>query len=130
MELAKEAGARRAKQLPVSIASHSPLMSNMSGEFEEFVASISLNVPNVPTIANATARPLQTTEDVRREMVNQLTSPVRWIETVEYMVDQGVTEFIEVGPKDVLTGLLGRINKEVQGSTCGTVENVQALVSG
>ena len=79
---------------------------------------------------NITARPLDTVDDIRQEMVAQLTSSVRWVDSVEYMVAQGATNFVEIGPKDVLTGLVRRINKEVTTFACGTVDGVQALVVG
>ena len=80
--------------------------------------------------ADITARPLNTVADIHQEMLAQLTSSVRWVESVEHMVNQGVTRFVEIGPKEVLTGLVKRINKEVEAVACGTVDGVKALVTG
>ena len=80
-------------------------------------------------MANVTARPLNSADDIRHEMVAQLTSSVRWIESVEYMAAQGVTRFVEIGPKEVLTGLVRRIDKNVGALACGTAQAVQTLTS-
>ncbi len=126
--LAEEAGARRVARLAVSIAAHSPLMANIVDEFRQAVLAIPLQAPQVPLIANVTAQPLASVTDIRREMVNQLTSSVRWVESVEDMVAQGGTHCIEVGPKEVLTGLVPRISKAVRVTACGTAPAIEALI--
>ena len=70
--------------------------------------------PVVPLVANATASPLIAPDDIRDALGRQLTSPVRWAESVRWMIDQGVTCFVEVGPKDVLTKLIRRIDRTVE----------------
>jgi [acyl-carrier-protein] S-malonyltransferase len=130
MEMARAAGARRVVRLAVSIAAHSPLMAVIADEFRQAVEATPIQPPQVPIVANITARPLNAVDEIHQEMIAQLTSPVRWVESMRYMIDQGVTSFFEIGPKDVLTGLLKRISKEVTGVACGTVDEVQALATG
>jgi len=129
MQMAKEAGARRVVRLAVSIAAHSPLMAVIADEFRQAVEATPIQPPQTPVVANITARPLNSVDDIRREMIAQLTSSVRWTDSVAYMVAQGVTRFVEIGPKEVLTGLARRINKNAQAVACGTVEGVRALTS-
>jgi [acyl-carrier-protein] S-malonyltransferase len=129
MELAQAAGARRVVRLAVSIAAHSPLMAVIADEFRQAVEAAPIQPPGVPVVANITARPLNTLDDIRQEMLAQLTASVRWVASVEYMITHGVKNFVEIGPKDVLTGLVGRINKDVKAVACGTVDGVQALIS-
>jgi [acyl-carrier-protein] S-malonyltransferase len=129
MQMAQEAGARRVVRLAVSIAAHSPLMAVIADEFRQAIEATPIQPPQVPVVANITARPLNTVDDIRQEMVAQLTSSVRWVESVEYMIAQGVTNFVEIGPTDVLTSLIRRINKSVKTVTCGTGDGVQALVT-
>jgi [acyl-carrier-protein] S-malonyltransferase len=129
MQLAQAAGARRVVRLAVSIAAHSPLMAVIADEYRRAVEATPIRPPQTPVVANVTARPLSGADDIRHEMVAQLTSPVRWIESVEYMAAQGVTRFVEIGPKDVLAGLVRRIDKNVGALACGTTQAVQALTS-
>ena len=114
IELAKAAGARRVVPLAVSIASHSPLMECITEEFRQAVEAVEFRRPAVPVVANVSAAPLESVEALREELVQQLTSPVRWVESIRYMIGQGVTEFVEIGPKDVLKKLMRRIDKSVQ----------------
>ncbi len=111
--LAKEQGARRALILDVSIAAHSPLMAPIKDEFARAVAEAPIAAPGVPVVGNLIARPLETEADIRHELVKQLTGPVRWTESVRYMVAQGVQTFVEFGPGTVLTGLIKRIDRRV-----------------
>jgi [acyl-carrier-protein] S-malonyltransferase len=129
MQLAQAAGARRVVRLAVSIAAHSPLMAVIADEFRRAVEATPIRPPQTPVVANVTARPLTSADDIRNEMVAQLTCSVRWIESVETMAAQGVTHFIEIGPKEVLTGLVRRIDKNVSALTCGTAAGVQTLIS-
>lgn len=124
VELAKAKGARRVVLLAVSIASHSPLMECIADEFRQAVEAVEFRVPTVPVVANVSAAPLENVEAIREELVQQLTSPVRWVESVRYMIGQGVAEFVEIGPKDVLTKLMRRIDKSVQAVNVGDVTAV------
>ncbi|MDO9066092.1 MAG: ACP S-malonyltransferase, partial [Chloroflexota bacterium] len=125
--LAKERGARRVIPLAVSMASHSPLMAGAAREFAAAVAAAPWRDARVPVVANVTGRPVRTVQEVKTELVAQLTSPVRWADSVEYMVAEGVTEFLEIGPKDVLAGLIRRISEGVTATSIGTAEAVARL---
>jgi len=130
VELAKARGAKRAIVLAVSIASHSRLMENAAREFANAVANTPMRAPKIPVISNVTAQPLSTVEEIRRELVAQLTSAVQWTKTIEYIAAQGVTTFIELGPKDVLAGLIRRINKGVHAVSVGDVASVKGFGEG
>jgi len=121
MELAREQGARRVVRLAVSIAAHSPLMTKAADEFRRVLDATRFREPAIPVVANATARPLTDPDDIRDALGRQLTSPVRWAESVRWMIAQGVTRFVEVGPKEVLTGLLRRIDRTVERLTIAQV---------
>jgi len=127
VELAKARGAKRAIVLAVSIASHSRLMENAAREFANAVANTPMRAPKIPVISNVTAQPLNTVEEIRHELVAQLTSAVQWTKTIEYIAAQGVTTFIELGPKDVLAGLIRRINKDVHAVSVGDVASVKGF---
>jgi len=128
MKLAKERGAKRVVPLAVSIASHSPLMRSAAEGLRRVVEATPLRRARIPVVANVTAEPMAEPEEIREELVTQLTSPVRWVESVRWMVAQGVATFIEIGPKDVLTGLIRRIDKSVRTVNVGDVAEVRALV--
>ncbi len=127
LELAEERGARRVIPLAVSIASHSPLMRSAAQALADVVADIEFHQPRLPVIANVTAAPLTTVAEIREELVKQLTSTVRWVESVEYMIAQGVTTFVEIGPKNVLTGLIRRIDQSVRAVNVGDVAGAKTL---
>ena len=107
--IARQRGAKRVALLPVSIAAHSPLMSSIAAEFTAVVANTAFTTARVPVIANTTVQPITHPDDIRAELCAQLTLPVRWTESVRFMVAQGVTGFVEAGPKDVLCNLIKRI---------------------
>jgi [acyl-carrier-protein] S-malonyltransferase len=127
MELATAAGASRAIPLHVSGAFHSPLMQTAVEGMVKYLDATTFKKPSIPVIGNVTALPLTTSEEVKTELRKQLTSPVQWQRTIEYMVKQGVTTFIEIGPGRVLTGLIKRINKEVITQNIGDLAAVKAL---
>lgn len=114
MELAKEQGAKKVVRLAISIAAHSPLMAEAADEFRRALDATPFRKPDIPLVANATACPLIEPGEIRNALGRQLTSPVRWTESVRWMIDQGVTRFIEIGPKEVLCGLLRRIDRSVE----------------
>jgi [acyl-carrier-protein] S-malonyltransferase len=111
---AKELGAKRAIVLPVSVAAHSPLMSNAADGMRKVLAEVEFQDPGAPLLANADARELTTGEACRAELVEHLTRGVDWIAAVESMAEQGVDSFVEVGPGKVLTGLNKRIAPDAQ----------------
>jgi [acyl-carrier-protein] S-malonyltransferase len=127
MELAKARGAKRAIKLAVSIAAHSQLMTLAARSFRGELDAIPFAPFTVPVVGNVYARPIDLV-DVRDELEAQLTSPVRWTETVQYLAQQGVTTCIEVGPKDVLAGLVRRIDPALTAMSVGDPKGVQLLL--
>jgi [acyl-carrier-protein] S-malonyltransferase len=114
MELAKAKGAQRAIPLQVSGAFHSPLMQPAAEGMSQAVSRATFHDSAVPIIANTTAQPITSAEAVKAELLNQLCHCVRWQRSIECMIEEGVSTFVEIGPGQVLTGLIRRINKEVQ----------------
>jgi [acyl-carrier-protein] S-malonyltransferase len=121
---AKAAGARRAIRLNVSGAFHSPLMKLAEAGLREQLADIELRNPAFPVIANVSAKPVGDGVMARRMIEAQLTSPVRWTESVAAMREAGATTFLELGPGNVLTGLLRRIDREAAGRAIGSADDV------
>jgi len=117
MEIARTRGAKRAIPLAVSIAAHSPLMEDAAVAFAERLAATPLEEPTVPIVMNALAQPVRAPELIRDALAQQLTSPVRWTESMSWMVAQGVDVCVEIGPKDVLTNLLRRIDRSTERMT-------------
>jgi [acyl-carrier-protein] S-malonyltransferase len=107
--LAKEQGAKRALPLKVSAAFHSPLMRAAADGLAPAIAEAAVTYARMPVISNVTAGPIASPDDIRIELVTQVTAPVRWISSVRRMVDEGVDTFVEIGPGSVLTGLIKRI---------------------
>jgi [acyl-carrier-protein] S-malonyltransferase len=128
MALATEAGARRVVRLAVSIAAHSPLMACIADDFRLAVESTPLRDPAAPVVANITAGPLASVAAIREEMVGQLTSPVRWVASMQYVLNEGVTTFVELGPGQVLTGLLKRIDRSVRRVNVSSAADLQELL--
>jgi len=114
MTLAKAAGAKLVIALPVSVPSHCPLMQEAANRLEELLQQITFNQPTIPVINNVDVKPYQNANDIRDGLVRQLYCPVRWVETVKWMRQHGVTTFIECGPGKVLTSLIKRIDKSLQ----------------
>ena len=115
MERMDKIGARRSVRLAVSIAAHSPLMSQAALEFQDVLEETPLTEAKIPVVANATAQPLTDPEELRQAVSRQLTSPVHWTDSMRWILDHGTTAFIEVGPKNVLVGLLRRIDRSAEG---------------
>jgi [acyl-carrier-protein] S-malonyltransferase len=126
-EKLKEAGAKRVVPLAVSIAAHSPLMTSAAAALTEQANRIDIQTPSIPVYGNVSAALLENAEAIRDELRRQLTESVRWTETVQAMIAAGVTTFIEVGSKDVLTGLLKRIDRSVQGIALNSTTAIQEL---
>ncbi|MDZ7728559.1 MAG: ACP S-malonyltransferase [Dehalococcoidia bacterium] len=112
MELAEEAGARRVVRLQISIASHSPLMARASEGMNRLLEKLSIADPRMPMVANTTALPMTTNDEVHRELRDQLLMGVKWHQSVLEMQRKGVDMFMEVGPGNVLTRLIRRIDYE------------------
>lgn len=122
------AGAKRVVRLPVSIAAHSPLMARVQDEFRRALAAVRFHSPRIPIVGNTQARPLNGADDVRAELGDQLTSPVRWTQSVQAMLAAGITTFVELGSGDVLAGLVKRIARETTRHVVDSPEGLTALL--
>jgi [acyl-carrier-protein] S-malonyltransferase len=114
LELASEAGARRAVKLAVSIAAHSPLMQSVVNEYRAFLDSLQFAAPQIPVYGNLSAAPLSSVDAIRDDLEQQLTGRVRWTESMQAMIAAGAGRFVELGANDVLSGLLRRIDRDVE----------------
>jgi [acyl-carrier-protein] S-malonyltransferase len=127
--LAPERGARKAVMLPVSGAFHSPLLAESAAAFADFLAGFEVRDPRFPVIANVTGKPVRTADDIRAALGRQLTSPVRWVETMAGARELGFTEFVEPGPGRILMGLARRIDRALKVTSVGTVDAIEALLA-
>jgi [acyl-carrier-protein] S-malonyltransferase len=129
MALAKQNGAKKAVQLNVSGAFHSPLMAPAEAGLRVQLDDVALKEPKFPVVSNVTAQPVSDVVDARRLLIEQLTSPVRWTACVRTMIAGGVSDLVELGPGNVLSGLMKRIDKNVKARAVGTVDEVNAWQS-
>jgi len=127
MDLARAMGARHVIPLKVGGAFHSSLMQPAAEGMAQAISRFSFRDPAVPIVINSTAQPVTTAEAVREELLRQLCAPVQWQRSVEYMVDAGVSTFIEIGPGQVLSGLIKRIDSQVQTLSVGDTSSVRAM---
>jgi len=125
MSLAKGKGAKRVVKLPVSGAFHSPLMASAVVDFGKKIQQTDIQMGKIPVYANVTSVPVSNVEEIRTLLHHQLTHPVRWVETIQNMVKDGVDKFIEVGPGKVLSGLVKRIDRDAETAQCGTVADLE-----
>ncbi len=125
--LAKAGGARAVIPLKVSGAFHSVLMEPIMAEFGEVVSRCEFRPPAVPIVSNVTARPLTDSGSLKAELVSQLRNCIQWQGSVEYMVRNDVTAFYEIGPGRVLSGLIRRINSDVETFNVAGVEDIAQL---
>ena len=126
--LAKDAGAKRALKLAVSIAAHSPLMASASAEFRMAVGLAPLSAPQTPIIGNVSAASLESVEAIRAELDQQLTQPVRWTDSIRAIRALGIRHFYEFGSKDVLCGLIKRIDREAVSTPINSAAALTALI--
>ncbi len=124
IDLVKEKGARRVVPLAVSIASHSGLMESAALGLARALDSLAFKEMRIPVVANVTGRPLQDTHDIREELVTQLVSPVQWVASVSFMFQEGVSTFVEIGPKDILAKLIKRIFEQAHVVSVGDAAGV------
>ena len=127
VEIAVERGARRAITLPVSAPFHCELMAPSADVMAEALAETTLMPPSVPLIANVTAAPVEDPETIRSLLVQQVTAMVRWRESVLRMRQEGVDTVIELGAGKILSGLVRRIDRDLQVANAGTPEEIDAL---
>ncbi len=125
MELAKARGAKLAKELVVSGAFHSPLMQSACEGLHNALATVQLKDARIPVYANVTAKPVRTAGEIRDLLERQLTSAVRWEESVRNMIADGGTEFVEIGPGKVLSGLVKRIDAGSKAENIEKFEDIQ-----
>lgn len=126
-KLAEERGARRVVRLNVSAAFHSSLMDPAVPGMRTALEGASISAPTFPVVGNVTAQPLETADEVVDELASQIRSSVQWFRTVEYLRDNGVTTFIELGPGKVLTGLVKRAFEEAETINVSNLEELEAL---
>lgn len=127
--LAKGRGAKRAMPLKVSAAFHSPLMRAAAEGLASSITAATIGDARVPVISNVQAQPIRTADEIRHELAEQVTSPVRWIASVRAMADAGVDTFIEIGPGSVLTGLIKRIAPEARLVNLNNLASVRTFLS-
>jgi len=124
IELAVERGARKVVRLAISIASHSPLMRHTSENFSRAIDSVRLGDAAVPVVANISARAISSAEDIRRELIEQITGRVRWSQSVRAMIEEGVQTVVEVGPGEALSGICKRVSRDVSAFSVNSVEAI------
>jgi [acyl-carrier-protein] S-malonyltransferase len=126
-ELARARGASRVVRLPITIASHSPLMARAAAQFGEIVARLPLRQPRIPIVANITGQILTSADEIRKELADHILKPVQWTASVVEMVARGSAEFLEIGPGQVLSGLIRRISQDAHVVTLNDREVARVL---
>lgn len=127
--LAKAAGAKRAIKLAVSIAAHSPLMAPAAEQFHVALAKTPFLTPQIPVYGNVEAQPLGDAAAIRHELEIQLTHSVRWTDSMRAMIAAGAEQFVEIGPKDVLSGLLKRIDPTRSSAQLNSVDTLRQFLN-
>jgi [acyl-carrier-protein] S-malonyltransferase len=128
VELAKAKGARRALPLEVAGAYHSPLMASAQPKLQAELAKVKLAAPSVPVVSNVTARPHGAPGEISARLVEQVTSSVLWENSIRYLLAQGFTRFIELGPGTALSGFMKRIDKTAQMLNIADAASLEATV--
>ncbi len=129
MEACKEAGAKRALPLPVSVPSHCALMKPAAEKLSEALEAINFNNPDIPVINNVDVSAEATADAIKDALIRQLYNPVRWTETVQRLKDEGVETLYECGPGNVLCGLAKRIDRALAGKPLGTLDKFEAALA-
>lgn len=128
MELCKSAGAKMVKELVVSAAFHSPLMLSAKEKLNTALETTNFYNSKFPVYTNVTAKPVQGISEIRTKLYEQITAPVRWEETIRNMINDGIEEFYEIGPGNVLQGLVKRINPDVKRFGIDKFEDVEKYI--
>ncbi len=128
MEVCKGKGAKLVKELVVSGAFHSPLMDSAKESLKETLDTTNIYDARIPVYVNVTAKPVLTKEEIKKYLYEQVTSPVRWEETINNMIQDGIEEFYEIGPGKVLQGLIKRINPDVKCSNIDKYSDVEKYI--
>lgn len=129
VKAAESVGARRVIELAVSVATHSPLMHPAEAGFKLAVETTPFEIPRMPVYANLSALPLTSIAGIYAELEGQLTGAVLWTDLIQNMVLSGIRTFVEIGPGDVLTGLIKRIDRSVERVNIGTVSALETFSS-
>jgi [acyl-carrier-protein] S-malonyltransferase len=124
-ELAKQKGAKKAMPLPVAGAYHSRLMASAQPKLEAVLKTLALRPPTVPVISNVTAQPHGSPAEIQTRLIEQVTSPVRWEESMRWLLAQGFTRFIELGPGRALSGFMKRIDPAVRMLQVGDISSLE-----
>jgi [acyl-carrier-protein] S-malonyltransferase len=125
---AKEAGAKRAVELPVSAPFHCALMQPAADVMEKALAEVSIKEPKVPVVANVLAKDIVNPDEIRKALVDQVTGVVRWTESVNFMKDNGVTELVEIGAGKVLSGIARRIDRSLTGVSINNPATLETFI--
>ncbi|MDG2107024.1 MAG: ACP S-malonyltransferase [Woeseiaceae bacterium] len=125
MYLCEKAGARRVMLLPVSVPSHSSLMTDAGKKLQAVLSTANIKTPVINTIAATDGQPYNDADDIRSRLSRQVYGPVHWVKTVKFMIEAGATTIIECGPGKVLTGLCRRINRNTSVSFIDSVDSLQ-----
>ena len=128
-ELARATGAKRALPLPVAGAYHSPLMASAQPKLQAELQLLALRSPAVTVVSNVNAQPHKGPEAIRGLLVEQVTASVRWEESIRYLLSQGVTRFLELGPGTALSGFIKRIDKSAQTLNVSGLASLEATVA-
>jgi malonyl CoA-acyl carrier protein transacylase len=129
IEVAKSRGIRKTILLPVSAPFHCALMKPAEEKLKPLLDDAPFHDLGIAVVSNVDASPIGTAHAVRNALVRQVVSPVRWVESVERMISMGVRRFVEIGPGNVLTGLIRRINKEVEVVNVNSAETLEAFLA-
>jgi [acyl-carrier-protein] S-malonyltransferase len=130
IDLARAMGARHIAPLKVSGAFHSALMQPAAEGMATAISQLNLRDPSVPIVVNSTAQPVTTADEVKEELLRQLSNCVQWQRSVEYMVGAGVSTFVEIGPGQVLSGLIKRISQQSQILNVGDASSIRSAAAG
>ena len=125
---ADEAGARKVVMLPVSAPFHCPMMTPAAAEMNRALGAVKITMPGLPVYTNITTAPAKNTENIHQTLVDQVTGQVRWRETIDRLIDEGVETFIELGAGKVLTGLMRRIDRSKKAISIQTYDDVQTFL--
>ena len=129
IEAAKAAGAKRALPLPVSAPFHCSLMAPAAEEMADALADANFSAPSVPIVQNVTVAPVTDPSELKANLIAQVTGRVRWTETQQWFVANGVTSLVELGAGKVLAGLIKRVDRSVAASSLGDADGVKAFVA-
>jgi len=125
MEILKSQGAKKVVPLVVSVPAHSSMLKEKAQEFGEYLEKIEIKDASIPVISNVSAKPITKAQDIKQELKVHFYSPVRWVQTIEYLSSMGVKDIYEIGPKKVLTGLIKRINKDLNLKNVETLQDIE-----